>query len=46
MIGKIALALATLSILILNNSMIATAFTAPIKPYLLVKKKDTRKSSC
>ncbi|OZH55354.1 hypothetical protein AFK68_05170 [Hydrocoleum sp. CS-953] len=38
MISKIALALATLSILILNNSMIASAFTTSIKPNILVQK--------
>ncbi|NEO55792.1 MAG: hypothetical protein F6K54_23610 [Okeania sp. SIO3B5] len=39
MISKIALAVAILPILILNNSMIAIAFTASITPNILVQKK-------
>ncbi|MGB3508965.1 MAG: hypothetical protein WBA93_06940 [Microcoleaceae cyanobacterium] len=38
MISKIVLALATLPILILNNSMIASAFTVSIIPDMLVQK--------
>ncbi|WP_426590262.1 hypothetical protein [Dapis sp. BLCC M229] len=41
MISKIALALATLPILILNNSMIASAFTASIIPDMLVQKETS-----
>ncbi|NEP76706.1 MAG: hypothetical protein F6K39_00020 [Okeania sp. SIO3B3] len=39
MISKIALAIATLPILILNNSMIASAFTPSITPNILVQQK-------
>ncbi|MDJ0555165.1 MAG: hypothetical protein QNJ68_12125 [Microcoleaceae cyanobacterium MO_207.B10] len=43
MISKIALALATLPIFILNNSMIASAFTTSIIPDLLVQKETSVK---